>query len=227
MLLARMKTAILLVIGTSFAMSPVRALSELGSKASRDDHPETKKRHANSPGRLLVLRIGASQKHDAEAILKAQAPEGLKHPPEGYEWVRFDSKLRNREGLVLRKSEGEAPDGLEFLLVKLDTNDVTERDLLAVEEAKGDHGEPAINFRLNPPGAKKLGTLTRTHIPEEEGAFKHRLAMIVDGVAIYVPALVMEISSGQVLLELGRDADQSEVARIFAGLSAAVQKGQK
>ena len=72
--LAKLTTAILLVLGTSLSLSPARSMSEQGSKPSRDDQTESDKGAEIQPGHLLVFRVAASQKHDAEAIRRPRPP---------------------------------------------------------------------------------------------------------------------------------------------------------
>ena len=108
---------------------------------------------APPPARLgeratLEFRILAGKRHDAEAIEKALAPDGLKTPPPGYRWVRLGEKAGIEPGdeTIIREGPDDAGKPAKFLLVKLDRQNVTETDLARVFVIADERGQPALGF---------------------------------------------------------------------------------
>jgi hypothetical protein len=151
------------------------------------------------------MRIVADLKHDAYAPDRA-----------GYRWVKVDPQLEGSfDGLVIRVGVHSID-----VSVKLDPQDLTERDLLEVKKTRDELGRPAVSFELTPDGARRFGALTRAHLPEDEGAFKSHLAMIVEGVVVSMPVINSEIRDAAII-QFGRDPRPREVDRVAALLADA------
>jgi hypothetical protein len=171
--------AILLASAAFGAQGPSRSGEAPG--AERQNEPES----AVTP--VLAIRIAADAKHDQGAVEKAKSQDGLRNPPTGYRWVRVDERaLDLREEDIVREESGSGGTRRKYLLVKLGPNDVTEADLSRVEKARDERQHPAIAVYFKPEGARRLGELTRTHLPEDTGGphpFRYKLAIIIDEVA--------------------------------------------
>lgn len=59
--------------------------------------------------------------------------------------------------------------------------------------------QPAVGFVFNGSGANRFGTLTRTHLPEESGQFKYRLAIVLDGLVRSAPSINSEIRDSGII----------------------------
>jgi uncharacterized protein (TIGR03067 family) len=153
---------------------------------------------------VLEFRIVADAAHDRAAIEQARSPDGLKNLPAGYRWARMDDRYRldRGEGDIVR--EEPAPDGKprRYLLVKLGPQDLTEQDVARVQKPQDWREQPAILLRFKPEGARRLGELTRTHLPEKTGDtsdFKYKIAIIIEGVVISAPFINSEIRDAAIV----------------------------
>ena len=150
-------------------------------------------------GSLFEMRFAADQKHDADARDNV-----------GYRWVKVvPGGHMSLDGLVTRVDPVKA----QMVLVKLDPQNLTERDLLEVKTTRDERGRPAISFKLTRDGSERFGTLTRAHLPEEKGTFKYRLALIVEGVVVLMPAINSEIRD-RGIIEFGEDTRPEEIDRV-------------
>jgi RNA polymerase sigma factor (sigma-70 family) len=197
---------------------------EIAVAAGADDRPSAKK-ESKPPGlgaRLLEFRIVADLKHDRAASEQALGPEGREKPPTGYRWVRLESRHDDRyEGAIIRE-EGVAPAARRYLLVKLDTYNVNEGDLARVYKTEDERRFPAIGFRFKPDGSRRFGDLTRTHLPEDGGLFKYRLAIIVEGAVLSSPFIAAEVRDGAIIELGGMEPMPEEVDRLVKLLNSAV-----
>jgi SecD/SecF fusion protein len=92
-------------------------------------------------------------------------------------------------------------DGLaeKYILYKLDRQNVTGELLSHAYPTQDERVQPAVGFVFNATGARRFGTLTREHTPEEGGAFKYRLAILLDGQVMSAPALNSEIRDSGII----------------------------
>src|SRR5262249_21315691 len=74
--------------------------------------------------------------------------------------------------------------------------------------------------RMTRDGADRFGALTRSHLPEEQGTFRYRLALIVEDVVVAMPSLNSEIRDAGVI-EFGGGERPQELARVVQALAAA------
>ena len=73
--------------------------------------------------------------------------------------------------------------------MKLDRQNVTETDLDRIYVAKDVANQPALGIHFTRSGGRRFDRLCREHLPESDGAFRYRLAFIVDGVVRAAPVL--------------------------------------
>jgi hypothetical protein len=154
-------------------------------------------------GSLLQFRIVADSTHDADA---REGP--------GYRWFKVNPRCEGTfDGLVTREENGK----VTAVLVKLDPQNVTERDVERVAQDKDERGEPSLSFFLTSDGAKRLGALTRAHLPANGGAFKYHLAVIVDGVVFSIPVINGEIRDAGII-QFGGVPRPGEIDGLFRRL---------
>ncbi len=136
-------------------------------------------------------------------------PEGFDNPPEGYRWVKVgeDAGVEPGDNAILREEAGQP-----YLLVKLGPPNFGDRHLARVYRVEDDRERPAIGFVTTTEGAEALGTLTREHQPEDQGQFRYRLAIIVEGEVKSAPFLFNEIRGAGIIEGL----DPADVDRLLA-----------
>ena len=86
-----------------------------------------------------------------------------------------------------------------YVLYKLDKQNVTGKLLAKAEAQQDDHYQPAVGFVFNRAGGRKFADLTRAHLPEEGGAFKYQLAILLDGVVQSAPSINQEIGASGII----------------------------
>jgi hypothetical protein len=170
-----------------------------------------------APSPRLEFRIVADQKHDADAIARALKPDGTRATPDGYRWVKVADIIRD-DSIPGALFHSEGPEKTRRILVKLDPQNVTEKDLQRVYKTEDSRLGPAIGFVFDQQGALRFGALTRAHLPEDDGATKYALAIILEGVAVSAPFIFTEIRD-QGIIEMGNNADAKEVDRIIRFLA--------
>ena len=62
-----------------------------------------------------------------------------------------------------------------------------------------DRLQPAVRFEFDTRGASRFGTLTREHKPEEGGAFRYQLAILLDNLVMSAPAINSEIRESGII----------------------------
>jgi SecD/SecF fusion protein len=80
-----------------------------------------------------------------------------------------------------------------YILVKLDRYNATGDLLQSVSKTMDEKAQPAVSFLFKSQGARRFGSLTREHAPEEGGAFRYNLAILLDNMVISAPELRSEI----------------------------------
>ena len=88
---------------------------------------------------------------------------------------------------------------IRYVLYKVDRQDVTGKLLAHAEAQQDDHYQPAVGFTLDRQGGRKFRTLTSEHLPEENGNFKYRLAILLDGVVQSAPSINSEIGNSGII----------------------------
>ena len=102
-------------------------------------------------------------------------------------WARTTSIVRE---------EKVAPGRIEtWILCNLDRpgQEVTGKYLKQVRPDVDDRLQPAVRFEFDSRGATRFGRLTREHQPEEGGAFRYQLAILLDNLVMSAPAINSEI----------------------------------
>jgi hypothetical protein len=159
-------------------------------------------------GNLFEMRFAADTAHDFDAVDQSS-----------YRWVKIDPRSHlSLDGLLARVEN----DKNQVVSVKLDRQNLTERDLLEVKQIVDQRGQPGISFLLTRDGAERFGALTRAHLPETEEAPRYRLAIIVQGSVVSMPVINAEIRDTGII-EFGPDVPPVEIdrlARLFAEAAA-------
>ncbi len=80
-----------------------------------------------------------------------------------------------------------------------DGQEVTGKYLRQVKPDIDDKMQPAVRFEFDRRGASRFGKLTFHHLPEEGGAFRYQLAIILDNVVMSAPAINSEIRDSGII----------------------------
>lgn len=107
-----------------------------------------------------------------------------------------------------------------WVLVKLDKQNVTEKDLIYVSPTEVERGRLAIGFQLSRAGSRRFGELTRAHLPEEGGAFRYHLAIISEGRVVSAPVIQAEINDSGII----ENVEPAAVDPLIKKLRAAIGK---
>jgi SecD/SecF fusion protein len=109
------------------------------------------------------------------------------------------SKIVPGKDAIVREQPG--PNGRvdTFILYVEDRQNVTGELLAHAYPTQDERIQPAVGFQFNAQGARKFGTLTSTHLPEEGGAFKYRLAVLLDGQIMSAPSINSEIRDSGII----------------------------
>ena len=194
-------TAVAMTVGMFAAEGP-----KLGPHRGDPPAPVVPSGPRPPAGSVFEMRFAADQKHDGDSPGKP-----------GYRWVKVDPGGRmSLDGLVTRVD----PEKGQMVLVKLDLQNLTERDLLEAKATRDERGRPAISFRLTREGSERFGTLTRAHLPEEKGLFRYRLALIAQGVVVSMPAINSEVRDSGII-EFGEETPPEEIDRVVRLLADA------
>ena len=100
------------------------------------------------------------------------------------------------------REEKVAPGRIEtWILCNLDKpgQEVTGKYLKQVRPDVDDRLQPAVRFEFDSRGASRFGRLTREHKPEEGGAFRYQLAILLDNLVMSAPAINSEIRDSGII----------------------------
>ncbi len=86
-----------------------------------------------------------------------------------------------------------------YVLVVQDRENVTGEYLSRVYPTQDERVQPAVGFVFGPRGASKFGRLTGSHLPEEGGQFKYRLAVVLDEMVRSAPSINSEIRDSGII----------------------------
>lgn len=104
-----------------------------------------------------------------------------------------------RGDAVIREQE-VAPGRTErHILIRQDRYNVTGDYLARAYPTQDERVQPAVGFVFNSQGARKFGGLTGNHLPEEGGAFKYRLAVLLDGLVRSAPSINSRITDSGII----------------------------
>lgn len=115
---------------------------------------------------------------------------------------RFDftpSAIVGGDDAIVREEKAAAGEIDKYILVKIDRYNVTGKDLIDERQEHDEQLRPAVGFRFGHSGGRKFGNLTREHLPEEDGQFKYRLAIVLDGLVMSAPSINSEIRESGVI----------------------------
>src|SRR3954469_2332885 len=97
------------------------------------------------------------------------------------------------------------------ILLVTDRQNVTGKYLARAHSTQDERLQPAVGFVFNRQGARKFGQLTREHLPEEGGAFKYQLAILLDNLVMSAPSINSEIRDQGIIEGGGQGFKAKEV----------------
>src|SRR3954451_759301 len=97
------------------------------------------------------------------------------------------------------------------ILLVTDRQNVTGKYLARAHSTQDERLQPAVGFVFNRQGARKFGQLTREHLPEEGGAFKYQLAILLDNQVMSAPSINSEIRDQGIIEGGGQGFKAKEV----------------
>jgi SecD/SecF fusion protein len=153
-------------------------------------------RDASGKSEPEVLPIA---KNTSNTLILAEPPKRLKSIS-SYKIDFNPSGIQDSDQTIVRDYEVR-PGFVEkkILYVKpAERQNVTGRDLARVYTTQDQQLQPAVGFEFNHQGARKFGSLTRSHMPEEDD-FHYRLAIILDGLVKSAPSLEDEIREAGII----------------------------
>jgi SecD/SecF fusion protein len=124
---------------------------------------------------------------------------------------------------VIIREEKVGPGRTEtWILFNLDRpgQEVTGKYLRQVRPDFDEKLQPAVRFEFNLPGARRFGTLTREHIPEEGDKFKYQLAILLDNLVMSAPVINSEIRDSGIIEGGQQGFKQKDVEHLINVLRA-------
>ena len=107
-----------------------------------------------------------------------------------------------------------------YILCNLDRQNVTGSYLSRTYATTDERLQPAVGFQFNRQGARRFGQLTREHLPEEGGAFKYQLAILLDRLVMSAPSINSEIRDQGIIEGGGQGFKPKEVQHLINILQA-------
>jgi len=151
----------------------------------------------------------------------------LEYNPSQIQYNLLSDPPQAETGLIIRGLEitGQpATDGMVDVYVLLedppDRQNVTGEQLDRVYPTTDQDMRPAVGFDLNTAGSRRFSNLTSRYRPREEGNFKFRLAIILDGEIMSAPSIEDRISSSGIIRMGRRENVSEEVNSLIAILRA-------
>ena len=120
---------------------------------------------------------------------------------------------------IIREEQVSPGRTVRYILCNVDKQEVTGAELARVYQTQDDRLQPAVGFTFNRKGSRLFGKLTGDHLPVEDGAFKYRLAILLDGVVRSAPSINSQIKD-QGIIEFGSGGNVKEVSRLIAILQS-------
>ncbi|MCH8921529.1 MAG: hypothetical protein IIA67_00095 [Planctomycetes bacterium] len=129
------------------------------------------------------------------------------------------------EALQSRRARRQGDVQVLVVVDPVPTNNIDARHIARADPVMSDNGR-AINFQMNARGAKLLGNLTSSNLPDEETFRQRRLGIILDNRLITAPNLISTITDrGQITGRFAEDDIDFLVAVMRAGrLPVALQQ---
>jgi SecD/SecF fusion protein len=150
-------------------------------------------------------------KNTLNTLIFQEAPQKLRSVS-SYKIDFNPSGITDSDDSIVRDYEVR-PGFVEKKILYLKPNErqnVTGSDLQRVYATQDQQLQPAVGFEFNHAGARKFGSLTRAHMPEEDG-FRYRLAIILDDLVKSAPVLEDEIREAGII----RGVRQAEVGHLI------------
>ena len=97
-------------------------------------------------------------------------------------------------GAIVREQQRGKGFTERLILIKLDRQNVTGGNLSYAFPTQDQRLQPAVGFHFTPQGGRRFGQLTRDNLPEEGGAFKRQLAILLDEQIMSAPSINSEIN---------------------------------
>jgi SecD/SecF fusion protein len=136
---------------------------------------------------------------DKSPTLKSIASYRIEYNPSR---IRAGDPNSPRPEDVIIREERVAPGRIEtWILCNLDRQgqEVTGKYLRQVRPDSDERLQPAVRFEFDRRGALRFGKLTREHLPEENGAFKYQLAILLDNLVMSAPVINSEIRDSGII----------------------------
>ncbi|MDR3637514.1 MAG: protein translocase subunit SecD [Isosphaeraceae bacterium] len=135
--------------------------------------------------------------------------------------IRGGNPASPRPGDPIIREEKVASGRTElYILCVQDRQDVTGKYLARAFPTQDERLQPAVGFVFNRKGARLFGTLTREHLPEEDGAFKYQLAILLDHLVMSAPSINSEIRESGIIEGGGQGFKPKEVDYLIRILQA-------
>ena len=161
-----------------------------GKDALGNESTEAIRVKQNTPNTLTL---------DKPSTLKSVASYRIEYNPGK---IRAGDPNRPDPSDVIIREEKMAPGRTEtWILYNLDRpgQEVTGKYLRQVRPDYDERLQPAVRFEFNLPGARRFGTLTREHLPEEGEKFKYQLAILLDNLVMSAPVINSEIRDSGII----------------------------
>lgn len=150
--------------------------------------------------------------------LKSIASYRIEYNPSG---IRGGDPNSPRPTDPIIREEKVAPGRVEtWILCNLDRQEVTGKYLSRTYATSDERLQPAVGFQFNRQGARRFGTLTREHLPEEGDAFKYQLAILLDNLVMSAPSINSEIRDSGIIEGGGQGFKPKEVEHLINILQA-------
>ena len=161
-----------------------------GKDSSGNSRTESSKVRRNTTNTLIL-----DKPHGLKSITSYRIEYNPSHLKGG------DPNNLGPNDLIVRE-EKVAPGRVEtYILANLDRTgqEVTGKYLRQAKPDVDDRLQPAVRFEFDSRGASRFGKLTREHKPEEGGAFRYQLAILLDKLVMSAPAINSEIRDSGII----------------------------
>jgi len=127
----------------------------------------------------------------APHFLRSIASYRVDYNPSG---IRGGNPSDPRPSDPIVREDQVAPGRIErSILCNVDRQDVNGKYLAKAYATQDERLQPAVGFIFKREGARRFGQLTGEHLPEEDGAFKYQLAILLDNLVMSAPSISSQI----------------------------------
>lgn len=135
--------------------------------------------------------------------------------------IRAADRDNPRPGDPIIREEKVAPGRTElYILCNQDRHNVTGKYLSRIYGTQDERLQPAVGFVFNHAGARRFGSLTGEHLPEEGDAFKFQLAILLDNLVMSAPSINSQIRDTGIIEGGGQGFKPKEVEHLINILQA-------